>query len=437
MTDAALWVAIGAALIASALATAHLSLRLASRSKLQERATRAGASKRLAPILDDMESHALAAALLGAVFNVVVVVAAVVWSTGLGEGSSATMGSLAIAAAAAVGVILIVSEVIPASLANHASEAAVLRLAFLIRSTRIATAPIVAPLSVIDEIVRRLVGTSDATPEEEFERELRSVVSEAEHEGSFNPSERHMIEAVVDFRSRTVDEVMTPRTEVEGIEKTDDLNEIKAFIQKAGHSRIPVYEGDLDHLLGILYAKDLLRFLGQDATAFRIEDALRETLFVPETKPIAEMLFEFQRDKVHLAVVLDEYGGTAGLVTMEDVIEEIVGEIQDEFEPADEAPPEIIVALETRTLEVDARAGVNDVNDRLEAIDAQLPESDDYDTVGGFVLSHLGRLPEQGETFRKNGLLVTVLAAEPTRVVRVRIDFDAAGEQRTDQAPTH
>lgn len=433
MNTAALWTAIGAALLAGVFAALQMSLRNASRSKLKDLACRAGITPRVAPILDDVGAHALAVSLPRVVCNLVVVVAALIWMTGVGEHSRVTWGKLALAAGVSLALLSILGVVIPMSIADHAPEKTVLRFARLIRAIRIGALPLVKLLSVIDEVVKRLAGAQDGTPEEDFERELLSVVSEAEHEGSFNQAERHMIKAVVDFKTRTVEEVMTPRTEIEGIEKSNDLHAIKRFIRKAGHSRIPVYEGDLDHIVGILYAKDLLGYLAEDAKEFRIEDALREARFVPETKPISEMLLEFQRDKVHLSIVLDEYGGTAGLITIEDVLEEIVGEIQDEFESVDDHPPDITIDPERRALEVDARAGINDVNDRLEALGVTLPESDDYDTVGGFVLTELGRLPGEGESFRKNGFLVTVLAAEPTRVTRVRIDFDAPGERRAEE----
>lgn len=424
MNTGAFWVAIVAALLAGLFASLQMSLRNASRGKLKERATREGHGERLAPILDNMGGHALAVSLPRVLCNLVVVVAALIWATGVGEGSSVTWPNLALAGGVSLALLSILGVVIPMSIADHAGEGVVLRLGWMIRMIHVVSWPLVRSLGFIDEIVKRLAGVKNGTPEEEFERELLSVVSEAEQEGSFNQAERHMIKAVVDFKSRTVEEVMTPRTEIEGIERTDDLHSIKRFIRKAGHSRIPVYEGDLDHIVGLLYAKDLLGFLAEDAAVFQVDRIVRPARFVPETKPITEMLLEFQRDKVHLAIVLDEYGGTAGLVTIEDVLEEIVGEIQDEFEPLDEAPPDITIVPEARAMEVDARASINDVNDRLEELGVALPESDDYDTVGGFVLTELGRLPEQGESFRKNGFIVTVLSAEPTRVTRVRIDFD-------------
>jgi CBS domain containing-hemolysin-like protein len=283
--------------------------------------------------------------------------------------------------------------------------------------------PLVAIARIADEIVRRLAGAKELTEEQELEEEIRSVVSERSEDGSLDETGRDMIEAVVGFHSTTVEEIMTPRTEIEGIEMTDDLNAVRDFIATAGHSRIPVYIGNLDQIAGLLYAKDLLSFLGGDASDFKLRPVLREARFVPETKRLDELLTEFQRDKVHMAIVLDEYGGTAGLVTIEDVLEEIVGEIYDEYEPETDAPPEIRVIPDERAAIVDARAHVDDVNDELEALGAELPEHEDYETVGGYVVTSFGHIPVAGESFRHNGFIVTVLDAEPTRVGQVRIEL--------------
>jgi len=312
----------------------------------------------------------------------------------------------------------------------------VVRMRGVIRLIRAMAWPVLRINAALDEIVRRLVGAETMTEEEELEEELRTVVSEGEEEGRLDETERDMIEAVVELRTTAVSEIMRPRTEIEGFEMTDDLGFIRDFITKAGHSRIPVFEGDLDHIAGILYAKDLLAFVGNGSSEFTLRPILREAQFIPETKPVRDVLSEFKTKKVHMSIVLDEYGGTAGLVTIEDVLEELVGEIKDEYEPEDETEPEILVESETRTVEVDARAYIDDLNDALEVIGLSIPDGDDYDTVGGFVLSALGRIPETGELFRANGVTVEVLEAEPTKVSRIRIvaaPEDEAGDGEGDQ----
>jgi magnesium and cobalt transporter len=238
-----------------------------------------------------------------------------------------------------------------------------------------------------------------------------------------------MIEAVVELRNRTVEEVMTPRTEIQGLELQDDLSASRDFIADVGHSRIPVYQGDLDHLVGILYAKDLLHFLGVEDKTFKMKDVLREPVFLPETKPINEALIDLRAQKIHLAIVLDEYGGTAGLITIEDILEEIVGEIQDEYEPEDDAAPAVDVHEQARSADVDARADLDDANAALKAIDVELEESEDYETVGGWAMSKLGHIPVSGETFTVNGCDIEVLEAEPTKIHRLRITARPEAEE--------
>lgn len=178
---------------------------------------------------------------------------------------------------------------------------------------------------------------------------------------------------------------------------------------------MPVYERDLDHIVGILYARDLLKHLA-DASLRRVFDAknvMRKPLFVPETKPLKDLLQEFRLRKVHLAIVLDEFGGTAGLITIEDVLEELVGEISDEHEPSG---PAAVAKLAEDKWEVDARTYVHEVN---AVIGLSIPEDEGYDTLGGYVSTVLGRIPEKGEEFETAAARWTVIDAEPTRVVRL------------------
>jgi len=340
---------------------------------------------------------------------------------------------LLLASALCAALVYFTDAVIPMSVAEHAGEGLIIRVIPLLRVLRVVLMPLIVVARFSDEVVRRLSGAPELSEEEELEEEILSVVSDRSDDGSLDESRRDMIEAVVDFRTSTVDEIMTPRTEIEGIELSDDLAAVRDFIAAAGHSRIPVYEGNLDTIAGVLYAKDLLRYLGGDASTFDLRGVLREARFVPETKRLDELLTEFQREKVHMAIVLDEYGGTAGLVTIEDVIEEIVGEIHDEYEPESDTAPEIRVLPGERGAVIDGRAYIDDVNDRLETIGAALPEHEDYDTVGGYVTTSLGHIPVAGESFRHNGFIITVLDAEPTRVSRVRLELTSEDTEEHDR----
>jgi putative hemolysin len=425
MNHMALWVALAATPLGTLFASLRTSLTTLSRGRLADLASaRAGGSvpPRIARIIDEAGGYARAMALPQMLCVLTIVISITWWLLGLR--SAETLGlieALLGGAIAAVWLWLFV-VIVPTSIAQHAGERLVLAAAGVVRAVYVLEAPLRIVVPFADEIVRRLAGAEKKDDHEELEQEILSMIDEGEREGAIDESEREMIEAVVEFRSTTVEQIMTPRTEVDALEATDDLKAIIAFVKKVGHSRIPVYQGDLDHVLGILYAKDLLRWVANGKEAFAVRDVLRPANFVPETKTVRELLGELIAQKVHIALVADEYGGTSGLVTIEDIIEEVFGEIQDEYEPEDEAPPKIDVLAELRGVEADARAYLDDVNDALEPFGFELPETDDYDTLAGFVITTLGRIPDAGETFEHKNLRIAVLEATPTRVMRVRIE---------------
>jgi len=224
-----------------------------------------------------------------------------------------------------------------------------------------------------------------------------------------------MIESVLELDETSADEIMTPRTDITAVEVNSGLQTVLDTITSAGHTRVPVYEENIDKIIGLIYAKDLLAEIGKDPANFKLRSKLRDAYFVPETKPLRTLLHEFQSRKLHIAVVLDEYGGTAGVVTLEDIIEELVGEITDEYE---ETPTEPVKKIDQNTIEADARTYVDDLNDQF---DLNLPEDEDYDTIGGFVFSHLGYIPKTGDTFEYKNLEFTIVSAEARRIKRIRI----------------
>jgi CBS domain containing-hemolysin-like protein len=323
--------------------------------------------------------------------------------------------------------------VIPWTIAEHAAESTVWIWSRLIRATCVLLSPIIVLARLIEEIVRRLLRAKPQDDTERHEAELLSVVEEGERAGEFDETERDMIEAVVEFRSQNVDQIMTPRTEIRAMALTDNLGEVTRICKEIGHSRIPVFEDDLDHIVGIFYVKDLLRWLADDREngnrePFSLRKIVREAVFVPETKTVRELLVELLAKRVHIAMVADEYGGTAGLVTIEDIVEEVFGEIQDEYESPDESPPGVTLNTESGEADIDARAYIDDANDELEPLGVALPESEEYDTVGGFVVTALGRIPDEGETLRVGPAVMTVLEAQPTRVIKLRLAVAPEGE---------
>lgn len=431
MIGGTLWIALSGSILSGLLSSLHFALRGFNRRKLEELAGDEG-MKRMEPVLRDIDGHVLAVGFLRVVCNVAIVVSMVLLfgaqtrgmtAHGLEPDAAITLGvwRLLGAVAAASGLLYVFSFVIPMSVADHFGERLLLGTTGFVRLLHSFAIPI-RVVRLIDLGVRRLAGAHHVTEAEEHKEELLSVVTEGERGGNIDESEREMIEAVVEFGERTVEEIMTPRTEIEGFELTDNLAFVRQFIEKHGHSRIPVYENDYDHIVGILYAKDLIKWVGRDASSFKLRSNLRPAIFVPESKPLGELLNELRAKKVHIAIVLNEYGSTVGLVTFEDLLEEIVGEIHDEYEPIEETLSGVELDESTHAAEIEAREYITDANKALEPIGVELPEGEDYDTVGGYVLATFGHIPVAGETFRKAGHIVTVLEAEPMRVIRVKVE---------------
>lgn len=447
MNAAALWIGIGSVIAGAACSAVHQSLRSLSRSRLDDlTAARNGsaAAKRdtLDRILDDRPGHAASVGLIRVLFTVAAAFGFLIWADSLTE-EPWMARDIALAGGITAVALWGLGLVIPLSIASHAGERVVLSLADGIRLAHALTAPARPLLAVIDEAIRRLAGADDKNGHD-AQAEILSVVEESEAEGQLDEAEREMIEGVVSFRTTSVESIMTPRTEIDAIELSDDLAAIEKLVKDIGHSRIPVYRENLDDIVGILYAKDLLHWLTEPGRKpdddFNLEELVRDALFVPEQKTVRELLTELVQQKVHLAMVADEYGGTSGLVTIEDIIEEVFGDIRDEYELEEDDEPSAAFDADNRWVESDAAVHVDDLNDELESLEIEIPESDDYDTVGGFVVTTLGRIPEAGETIELEDAKLTILEAAPTRVLRVRVERTAdappAASEDTENAAT-
>ena len=334
---------------------------------------------------------------------------------------------LVIGALAISGVILwVCASVIGGAIAAAVPAGTVCRSWWLVRLSMVLGGLARVPIAVIGEIVRRLTGANLAQQNgsTDVEEQLLKSIEHSQREGGIPAKAAEMLENVVEFRTTDVGEIMTPRTDVEGIEHTDDLHEIRKIVLESGRSRIPVYEENIDHILGILYVKDLVAFFGEEDESFNLLSILRQPIVVPDTKPVQELLGDFQRSEVHMAVVIDEYGGTAGIVTIEDVIEEIVGEIRDEHDDAEPDEPKL-VRVNDGLVEVDGRYNIDDLNDELSW---ELPEDEEYDTLAGFVLAHLGHVPEVGEVLEAFAKRFTTLEASATQINRISIAYSLREE---------
>jgi len=413
---------VGCAIIAAWSSALRLSLQDPSRSELEQRLRRRNAgpeeseeTSRVEWIFTRRSRLVTEFAFLRIICSVAVTVSYLVIFADRGAEASLDAGDLVLAGVVSAFTLWLLTGVVAGSLATHLGTSLLVRTLPMLRLVDLVLGPLAGISGVIDEAVRRLSGAN--LQEAEASDRLRRSIEDTTLGGDLDEVAAEMLENVVDFTNTEVGTVMTPRTEIEGIQSTDDLAAIRSIIIDAGHSRIPVYGDNLDEIRGILYVKDLVPYLGTEVEDFRLDRLLRQPIRVPETKPVQDLLGDFQRSEVHMAIVVDEYGGTSGLVTIEDVLEEIVGEIQDEHDTEEELPPAIARVGDDRW-EMDARFQIYDLNEMLETA---LPEDDDFDTVAGFILERLGRVPEAGESVEDLGLRFEVLEAEPTRIERVAV----------------
>ncbi len=236
--------------------------------------------------------------------------------------------------------------------------------------------------------------------------------------GSLEEDEHVLIHGLVEFKSISVREVMTPRVDIVAVSSDAKYIDVVDLITKSGHSRIPVYKDDMDNIIGILYAKDILSYLDEENKkgSFILTNIVREALFIPETKLINELLREFQKENKHLGIVVDEYGGTSGLISLEDILEEIVGEIQDEYDKEEKE----IISIDENKLVVLGKLSIDELNELLGQDFSQ--ENDDYDTVGGFILYNAGKIPEKGFQFEYLDHSFKVVDVENKRVNKILIE---------------
>lgn len=394
-----------------------LALRTFSHVKLQDAFKAINKENFTDRLAENAEKLVLACSLYRLILNVCILLLLLAAFTASRPGGLA-ISDYILTFVIAVAIFSVFGLVVPHAWAKYAGEKILSRTYALLTLFATIVWPILYVWKFPDEFVKRLAGVVEVTPEEQQEEKQEEFLNGLEQrriEGVVDKEEQEMIENVLELSETTADEIMTPRTDIVAVEVNSDLQSVLHTIITAGHTRVPVYEENIDKIVGLVYAKDLLTEIGKDPAGFKLRDKLRQAYFVPETKLLRTLLREFQNQKLHIAVVLDEYGGTAGIVTLEDILEELVGEIADEYE---KTPSEPIKKLDANTVEVDARISIDDLNDEFEL---SLPEDEDYDTVGGFVFSHLGYIPKAGESFYYENLRFTIAAAEARRIRRIKI----------------
>ena len=399
--------------LASFSANASAALLVYSPTKL---ARRLGEEAAAAP-LELLRAHDLEYRLLARLLMIGGCTAGLLAADVAGSGS---LGRGVFVATCVVAAFLV--AVLPATPAERGAERIVLRALPILSPLRVVLSfPILRPMIAICRPLLRALRIPDKPPTEpdEIADEILAAVADSAGEDELEEEEKVWIGNIVELKELHASEAMTPRTDIHGLEAGTSLREAVQRAVEKGHSRLPVYDGTIDNVVGIFYAKDVLGRLAreEDTDSVTVGEVTREALFAPESMRISHLLQEFKQSKVQMAIVLDEYGGTAGLITIEDVLEEIVGDIADEFDPEEELPIEVIE--DRRVIEVSGKTRVEEANDALH--EDLVPEGEDYDTVGGFVFHHLGQIPEAGETLRTGGLEYKILQVEGRRIRRLRL----------------
>lgn len=328
---------------------------------------------------------------------------------------------------------LVLGELAPKKIAMQKSEQVSFAVVPILLFVSKVCKPFVKILSVSTNAVVRLFGMDPNADEEEVtEEEIRMMVDVGQEKGVIEDVQKEMINNIFEFDDIDVADIMTHRTDMACVDLEDSLQDTIKLSIDEGYSRIPVYEEDPDNVVGVVYIKDLLKYIGTSLPKSKgLKDVMREAYFVPESKRCGALFSEMTEKHIQMAIVVDEYGGTAGLVTLEDIVEAIVGNIQDEYDNEDEE----ISKINETTFTID---GITDLEEVEEQIGIKFPD-DDYDTLGGFIISRLGFLPQDGEmnTVEYENVRFTVLNVEERRIGRVKVEIlpkdDAKDSGETDE----
>lgn len=313
---------------------------------------------------------------------------------------------------------LVMGELVPKRLAMKKAEAismiAVGPLSLLLKLT----SPFVKLLTLSTNFIVRLFGVDPYADEEKVtEEEIRMMVDVGEEKGTIHETEKRMINNIFEFNNKTVSDIMTHRTDIIALPLQANLDEVLILVNTEKYSRIPVYDGNIDDITGLLHTKDLIQYLtdNRNKENFSLEKIVRQPYFVPASKRTDELFKELQRSRTHIAIIIDEYGGTAGIATLEDLIEEIVGNIFDE----DDEEEKLFDKIDDNTFMINGSASLDDVQDYLQV---ELP-TEEYDTLSGFVIGKLGRIPrkEDNPTVEYNGLVFEVEEVDEKRLAMVKV----------------
>ncbi len=326
--------------------------------------------------------------------------------------------------------VLVFGEVIPKNLAAAHAETWAMFIAPFIRLVSFVLTPVVFLLTKLSDFVVHFSKSDDEEDPTITEDEFKILVNVGQEEGVLDESESEMINSIFEFDETVVKAIMVPRIDIVAVDVEDSINEALRIIVDGGHSRIPAYEESIDNIVGILYAKDIFAHLDADFDTMKVKELLRPAYYIPETKKVSDLLNELRLKKVHMAIILDEYGGTNGLVTIEDLIEEIIGDIQDEYDVEDD----LIVMHGEDHLVADARAPIGDVEDAFDVeLDEEILEDSEADTIGGLAFEHLGGIPAVGDEVTVGRFLIRIVDVSGRRISKVEILLLPPEEKETDE----
>ena len=409
------------ALLALLLVTAFAFVRYALLHSVQGRVLEVASSeerrKRLRPLLERAETLATCASIYQITCQFLFVVFVWVLLGRFLDDAGLSLASMGLALATTVPFLVLAGEVLPGLLRGERSDrflAAVLPLFELLQRP---LAALIYGLEATRRAAMRMFRIPEHSPStREIVEGLRAVIEDSEREEDLAESEREIIVNALGFYELGVAQVMTPRTEIQAIEIGEGIPGVVRVIAETGHSRVPVYDKSLDTIIGVAYAQEIIQRVARGELArAELRSLLRPVPFVPETKLVSELLAEFRRDHQKIAIVLDEYGGTAGLVTVGDIVSELVGDMPGEL---GRKAPEPIRRFADGRIEIQGTTRVSVVNAEL---GFELPEEEDYETLAGFVLSELGRFPKSGESFPWQGIEFAIAEASDRKVVRIQV----------------
>lgn len=313
--------------------------------------------------------------------------------------------------------ILVFGEVTPKTFARYNAVKLAPWMMYALMPAYWLLSPFVISLSWLVAGIVRLIGGNTTSGPTATHEDIDFIIRLGQQEGVLKKDEGELLESALDFRDTIVREVMVPRPQIASFEKSDSLDEVLAQIQEHGHSRWPVYDENIDNVIGILHSKDLFKVLAAKPAHFSLTDYVRPALFVPDTMKVSHLLKEFQHGRAHLAIVVDEYGSSVGVVSLEDVLEELVGEIRDEHDDAEHET--LLKQLDDNTFWADGRASIYDVN---EALQIEIPEDEPYESLGGFLTSLYGKVPPPKTEIEYHGWRFVVESADKKRIISIRME---------------